>query len=140
MKCSVLFVCTGNSARSQMAEALLRSQASDRFDVFSAGTHPEPVDPRAIEALSRLNIDVTGLQSKSLDVFSGHQFDYVISLCDKAQQECKQFPHAGQVLAWDFEDPKTREGLKPFDRTLQELNDRIKMFLLVQTKNERGNE
>jgi len=140
MKRSVLFVCTGNSARSQMAEALLRSQASHLFDVFSAGTHPEPVDPRAIEALSRLDIDATGLQSKSLDTFAGRTFDYVISLCDKAQQECKQFPNAGQLMAWDFEDPKTREGLKPFDRTLHELNDRIKMFLLVQTKSERGSE
>lgn len=132
MKRSVLFVCTGNSARSQMAEALLRGQASEYFEVYSAGTSPEPVDQRTIEALERFGLPSTGLQSKGLDQFARHNFDFVISLCDKAQQECQQFTQGKEHLAWNFEDPKTRPGIKPFDTTLKEIDQRIKMFVLVQ--------
>jgi protein-tyrosine-phosphatase len=132
MKRSVLFVCTGNSARSQMAEAILRGQASDYFEVFSAGTSPEPVDQRAIEVLERFGISSTGLQSKGVDQFAGHTFDFVISLCDKAQQECQKINQGKEHLAWNFEDPKTRSGVKPFDTTLKEIDQRIKMFVLVQ--------
>lgn len=139
MKRSVLFVCTGNSARSQMAEAILRNQAGNSFEVFSGGTNPEPIDQRAIEALAKLGVDTQGLQSKNLSAFQGRQFDFVISLCDKAQLECKQFPHARSQLAWDFPDPKNRGGPNPFGITLNELSERIKMFVLVHTKEEQKN-
>jgi len=134
MKRRVLFLCTGNSARSQMAEALLQHQADGHFDVFSAGTHPEGVDARAVEALERFNIDVKNLRSKPVSEFIGDKFDFVITLCNKAKQECEKFLNAAESIAWDFSDPKTRGGLKPFDTTLKELNERIKMFVLVQTK------
>lgn len=137
MKQRVLFLCTGNSARSQMAEALLRHLAGDRFDVSSAGTHPEGVDPRTIEALARFNVDSSGLRSKPVSEFDGQSFDYVITLCNKANQECSTFPGGGQKLHWDFEDPKTRGGTKPFDTTLKEINDRLKMFLLLKDKESR---
>lgn len=134
MKRSVLFICTENSARSQMAEALLRNISNDTFEVASAGTSPEEIDPRTLEALERFGVDVTGLHTKHIDELKGRQFDYVISLCDKALKECRQFPNAREHIAWDFEDPKSRPGAKPFDTTLKELNERIKMFLLVQSK------
>lgn len=136
MKRSVLFVCTGNSARSQMAEALLRSQAADHFDVFSAGTDPESVDPRAIDVLMRFDVSTKGLYSKGLDQHKDRQFDFVISLCDKAQRECRQFSYGKEHLAWNFEDPKTRPGTNPFEVTLKELNERIKMFVLIHCKEE----
>ncbi len=133
-KKSVLFLCTGNSARSQMAEALLRSKAGDQFDVFSAGTQPEEVDARAIEAIQKFGVDASDLVSKSVQSFDGKDFDYVITLCDKANTECRSFPGAGKQLAWDFPDPKSRKGHHPFSSTLTELNNRLSMFLLVENK------
>jgi ArsR family transcriptional regulator, arsenate/arsenite/antimonite-responsive transcriptional repressor / arsenate reductase (thioredoxin) len=126
MKRSMLFACTGNSARSQMAEALLRSQASQCFEVYSAGTAPEPIDQRAIEALERFGVSIESLHSKSLEEFAEQRFDVVISLCDKAQLECQQVTQGREYLVWHFEDPKTRSGLKPFDTTLKEIDQRIK--------------
>ena len=133
-KQKVLFLCTGNSARSQLAEALLRHKAGDKFDVFSAGTHPDDVDLRAIDALSKFGIDAKELVSKNVKVFEGQVFDYVITLCDKANNECRSYPNAGKQLAWDFPDPKTRSGSNPFSATLNELNNRLSMFLLVEEK------
>ncbi|WP_350998427.1 metalloregulator ArsR/SmtB family transcription factor [Shewanella sp. TB7-MNA-CIBAN-0143] len=133
-KKSVLFLCTGNSARSQMAEALLRNKAADQFDVFSAGTSPEQVDVRTIEAITRFGIDAGDLVSKHLQTFAGKDFDYVITLCEKANNECRSYPGAGKQLAWDFPDPKTRTGNHPFSSTMTELNNRLSMFLLVENK------
>ncbi|WP_409439463.1 metalloregulator ArsR/SmtB family transcription factor [Psychromonas sp. GE-S-Ul-11] len=130
----VLFLCTGNSARSQMAEALLRHKAGNRFDVYSAGTHPETVDQRALDALAKYGIETKGVMSKDVDSFTGEAFDYVISLCDKASVECRSYPNAGKQLAWDFPDPKSRSGDQPFYLTLNELNTRLAMFLLVEEK------
>jgi protein-tyrosine-phosphatase/DNA-binding transcriptional ArsR family regulator len=133
-KKTVLFLCTGNSARSQMAEALLRNKAADQFDVFSAGTSPEQVDVRTIEAITRFGIDAGDLVSKHLQTFAGKDFDYVITLCEKANNECRSYPGAGKQLAWDFPDPKTRTGNHPFSSTMTELNNRLSMFLLVENK------
>jgi len=133
-KKSVLFLCTGNSARSQMAEALLKHKAGDQFDVVSAGTHPESVDERAIQALGKFGLKADNLSPKHLDEFEGQVFDYVITLCDKANTECRSYPNAGKQLAWDFPDPKTRAGNNPFSVTLNELNNRLSMFLLVEEK------
>ena len=131
-KQKVLFLCTGNSVRSQMAEALLRHKAGDRFDIFSAGTDPDDVDLRAIDALSKSGLDAKDLFSKNVNVFEGQVFDYVITLCDKENNKCKSYPDAGKQLAWDFPDPKTRSGSNPFSATLNELDNRLSMFLLVE--------
>ena len=134
-KQKVLFLCTGNSARSQMAEALLRHKAGNKYDVYSAGTHPDTVDPRAINALGKFGLDTNNLVSKNMNVFEGQVFDYVITLCDKANNECRSYPNAVKQLAWDFPDPKERSGSNPFSSTLNELNNRLSMFLLVEEKN-----
>lgn len=130
----VLFVCTANSARSQMAEALLRHFAGDQFEVFSAGTHPSEVDPRTIEALRDFGISAEGLRSKSIESLAEQSFDFVISLCDKAHKECRHWPGSGVVMAWDFPDPKESNDPKAFVRSLQELSERIRLFVLVNSK------
>jgi ArsR family transcriptional regulator, arsenate/arsenite/antimonite-responsive transcriptional repressor / arsenate reductase (thioredoxin) len=134
LKRRVLFLCTGNSARSQMAEVLLRHQAGEHFEVFSAGTQPEGIDPGTIAALSNFGISGNELDSKHINLFEGQNFDYVITLCDKARQECKAYPNADKQMAWDFEDPKLRSIPMPFETTLNEINNRISMFVLVETK------
>lgn len=134
MKKSVLFLCSGNSARSQMAEAVLRQMASDQFEVVSAGTRPEGVDPRTLQVLEKAGINTTGLVSKGAEQFADQHFDYVISLCDKAQQECKHWPGAGVIMAWDFPDPKASKDPLAFARTLQEISERLRLFVLVNSK------
>ena len=129
---SVLFLCTGNSARSQMAEALLKHKAGDIYDVYSAGTQPETIDSRAVDAIVNFGIDATGLVSKNVTSFAGKVFDYVITLCDKANNECRSYPNAVKQLAWDLADPKERAGHNPFSTTLAELNNRLSMFLMVE--------
>ncbi|MDP2636506.1 MULTISPECIES: metalloregulator ArsR/SmtB family transcription factor [unclassified Pseudoalteromonas] len=138
-KRSVLFLCTGNSARSQMAEALLRHKAGDLFDIFSAGTSPELIDPRTLDAIEKFGLTIDNLKSKSVDEFSGKEFDFVITLCDKANKECRNFPGAKAQLAWDFPDPKGRCCNNPFATTLSELNNRLSMFLLLESKNQPNN-
>ncbi|HCV37362.1 protein tyrosine phosphatase [Pseudomonas sp. 10-1B] len=133
-KIRVLFVCTANAARSQLAEALLRHTDPVHFEAFSAGTKPGQVDPRTYEALEYLDIDTKALRSKSIDEFAGERFDYVITLCDKAAHECLTLPAFGEVLAWNFEDPVTSDQHDAFRHTLHEIHERIKMFVLVKTK------
>jgi ArsR family transcriptional regulator len=133
-KRSVLFVCTGNSARSQMAEALLKQKAGEKFAVFSAGTAPEPVDPQTIEALAAFGVQANNLVSKNISEFADQTFDYVITLCHKATDECVAFQGAEKQLAWDFPDPKSRDGANPYTKTLQEISNRIAMFLLIDEK------
>ena len=130
-KQKVLFLCTGNSARSQMAQALLIHRAGDHYEVHSAGTQPDAVDVRAIDALEKFGLDTNDLVSKSVNVFEGQVFDYVITLCDKANNECRSYPNAVKQLAWDFPDPKERSGSNPFSTTLNELNNRLSMFISV---------
>lgn len=131
-KQKVLFLCTGNSARSQLAEALLRHKAGDKYAVFSAGTCPVDIDSRTIAALKIFDLPTEDLVSKNILLFEGQQFDYVITLCDRAYNECRDYPNAGKQLAWDFPDPKTRNDSNPFFSTLNELNSRLAMFLLVE--------
>lgn len=133
-KARVLFVCVANAARSQIAEALLRHMAADQYEVFSAGTAPTGIDPRTIETLHDKGISVDGLRSKSLDEFEGQAFDYVITLCDKSALECRALPNAGEVIAWNFEDPATSHSAHAFKNTLHDINERIKMFVLVKSK------
>jgi protein-tyrosine-phosphatase len=133
-KARVLYVCTANAARSQLAQALLRHTDSEHFEAFSAGTTPTQVDPRTFEALSHIGVSSEGLRSKSIDEFHGERFDYVITLCDKAAAECLSLPGAGEALAWSFEDPVTSSKPDAFRHTLHEIHERIKMFVLVKNK------
>src|SRR5215831_14431495 len=110
MKKRVLILCTGNSARSQMAEGLLRHDAGDRFDVESAGTKPGSVRPEAIAVMREEGIDISGHRSKHVDKFAGQRFDYVITVCDNARETCPVFFGEAQRLHHDFEDPAAITG------------------------------
>lgn len=124
----VLFLCTGNSARSQMAEGLLRDKAGDQFDVFSAGTRPVDLNPNAVKALSEIGIDISGNRSKSVDEFAGQQFDYVFTVCDNARESCPIFPGGGKRIHHSFEDP----AAAPADQqlaTFRKVRDQISTWL-----------
>ena len=128
-----LILCTGNSARSQMAEGLLRRMGEDRFEVFSAGTHPGHVNPLAIEAMREIGIDINGHRSKSVDEFLGQEFDYVITVCDNANSNCPVFPGKTERLHWSFDDPAAAEGdesqrLAVFRRVRDEIESRLRDF------------
>src|SRR5438874_5763677 len=101
----VLFLCTGNSARSIMAEALLKNVAGAHFEVHSAGTEPKGINHLTERALSEMHIDITGYRSKSVDEFLGQTFDYVITVCDSAAERCPIFLNAPQRIHWSFPDP-----------------------------------
>ena len=132
----VLILCTGNSARSQMAEGLLRHDAGDRFDAESAGTKPGLVRPEAIAAMRELGIDISGHRSKSVEEFNGHHFDYVITVCDNARESCPVFFGAANRLHRSFEDPPAEsvgsevERLAVFRRVRDELRAYLADFAL----------
>src|SRR3970282_3011946 len=101
----VLCVCTGNRARSQIAEGLLRPLAGDRLEVHSAGTQPKGLAGQTVEAMREIAIDISGQRSKHVDEYAGQAFDYVITVCDSARQSCPVFPGGGRRIHWDVEDP-----------------------------------
>ena len=130
----VLILCTGNSARSQMAEGLLRHRAADRFEVASAGVAPGHVRPEAIEVMSELGIDISRHRSKSVDEFLGQEFDYVITVCDNANEQCPVFPGQTKRIHWSFEDPAAAQGdeatrLRVFRRVRDEISERLEEFI-----------
>ncbi|MGA2194116.1 MAG: arsenate reductase ArsC [Bryobacteraceae bacterium] len=134
MKPRILILCTGNSARSQMAEALLRHEAGGRFEVFSAGTQPSRVRPEAIAVMAEIGLDISGHRSKSVDEFVGLDFDFVITVCDNAKETCPVFPAAVTRLHWPFEDPAAVEGSEEvrkasFRRIRDRIHGRIMVFL-----------
>jgi arsenate reductase (thioredoxin) len=106
----VLILCTGNSARSQMAEGLLRNDFGSRFEVFSAGTKPSIVRPEAIAVMKELDIDLSSHRSKHVNEFDGQPFDKVITVCDNAKESCPVFPGSVERIHWSFEDPAAVEG------------------------------
>lgn len=134
-KKSVLFICTRNQARSQMAEALLRHKASDRFEAFSAGSNPEKtVHPLTIAALADRGIDISGSRPKGFADLSGRKFDYVITLCDSARDSCPLFPGHPVSEHWSLEDPSLltgteKEKLEGFKRICDEISKRIDEFI-----------
>lgn len=130
----VLFLCTENSARSIMAEALLTHHGKGQYQVFSAGNEPSAVDPRTFSAIEHFGLPIEGLHSKHLDEISDIHFDFVITLCDQAAKECDNRVNGSNCLAWDFPEPRSRQDANPFEKTLQELNERIKLFLLDEQK------
>ena len=132
-KQTVLILCTGNSARSQMAEGLLRHDAGDRFEVFSAGTNPSQVRPEAVEAMREVGIDLAGHRSKSVEEFAGRRFDYVLTVCDHARQVCPVFPGGGRQIHQSFDDPAAVNGsnearLNEFRRVRDQLRRYLKDF------------
>jgi arsenate reductase len=108
----VLILCTGNSARSQMAEGLLRHDGASRFEVFSAGTEPSHVRTEAIEVMREIGIDISDHRSKSVDEFVGQDFDYVITVCDNANANCPVFPGTTKRIHWGIDDPAAAPGDK----------------------------
>ena len=131
----VLFLCTHNSARSQMAEGLLRHLAGDRFGAHSAGTEATHVRPLAVRAMDEVGVDITGQESKTLERYLGEPFDYVITVCDDANEACPFFPGARNRLHWSFEDPARVEGseeerLAIFRRVRDEIRERIEQELV----------
>jgi arsenate reductase len=108
----VLFLCTGNSVRSQMAEGLLRAMAGERFEGLSAGTHPAGVNPLAIEVMQEIGIDISGQRSKNVREFLGQPIEYVVTVCDRAKESCPIFPGTYKFLSWGLEDPAAATGTK----------------------------
>lgn len=134
MKERVLFLCTGNSARSQMAEGLLRHLAGDRFEVASAGTRPVGLNPDAVAVMLELGVDISQHRSKLVDELLDKQFDYLITVCDNAKESCPVFPGNAQRLHWSFEDPAAAKGPLEarrivFRRVREQIQGRIQHFL-----------
>lgn len=134
MKKTVLFLCTGNSCRSQMAEGLLRHLAGDRFEVASAGTHPAGLNPDAVKVMKEIGIDISRHRSKRLDEFLSQRFDHVITVCDRAKETCPLFSSAASLLHWSLDDPAAVQGPPEerravFHRVRDEIADRIRSFV-----------
>jgi arsenate reductase len=132
----VLFLCTHNSARSQMAEALLRAKAGDRFEVASAGTEAAHVHPLAVKAMAEIGIDLGGHTSKTLDRFVQHPWDFVITVCDSANEACPVFPAAAKRLHWSFPDPSRATGddeqrLAVFQQVRDQIEARISEWIRI---------
>ena len=131
----VLFLCTGNSARSQMAEAILRQMSHGAIDVESAGSNPEPdIHPMARDALSRIGIDVGHQQPKSWNRFVDESFDYVITVCDRSAERCPVFPGDPEQIHWSLEDPAAVAGSaeyrqRAFDHVANQLVNRLRIWL-----------
>ena len=136
-KTKALFLCTHNSARSQMAEGLLRYLASDRFEVMSAGTEATHVRPLAVQAMDELGIDISGQESKTLERYLSEPFDYVITVCDDANEACPVFPGARQRLHWSFGDPaqaigSEEERLQVFRSIRNAIRERVERDLQLE--------
>jgi arsenate reductase len=132
----VIFVCTHNSARSQMAEGMLRAWGGGRFITFSAGTEATPVRPEAIRVMDEIGIDISQHTSKTLEPFLGEPFHWLITVCDQAKEACPTIPGVAQQAHWSIEDPSAAEGdeetrLAAFRVARDELRDRIHMFMLA---------
>jgi arsenate reductase (thioredoxin) len=133
----VLILCTGNSARSQMAEGLLRHDAGNSFEVWSAGTHPSQVRTEAIVAMKELGIDISGHRSKSVEEFARREFDFVITVCDNARESCPVFSAATRRIHWSVEDPAALEGsseerLAAFRQARDALRQHLRRFARQQ--------
>jgi arsenate reductase (thioredoxin) len=129
----VLILCTGNSARSQMAEGLLRHDAGNRYEVESAGTRPGHVRPEAIAVMKELGIDISGHRSKDVQAFENQSFDYVLTVCDNAKESCPMFPGHLNRIHKGFEDPAALQGteeerLSLFRRVRDEIRDYLRVF------------
>ena len=132
----VLILCTGNSARSQMAEGLLRYEGGDRFEVASAGVAPTRLRPEAIVVMKEIGIDISGHSSKLVAEFTNQKFDYVITVCDNANEQCPVFPGEMKRIHWSFDDPAAARGgdeerLSVFRRVRDEIRHRLRLFAVA---------
>ena len=139
MKTRVIFLCTHNSARSQMAEGLLRKTSGDRFDVFSAGTEKTRVHPLAIDVMREIWIDINEQSSKTLAAFQSEHFDYVITVCDRANESCPTFPGDTERIHWSFDDPAAATGsdearLRAFRIVRDAIQQRLRLFQAVAAR------
>jgi arsenate reductase (thioredoxin) len=138
MKQRVLFLCTGNSARSQMAEGWLRHLAADRFEVFSAGTHPVGLNPGSVEAMAEVGVDISQHRSKNASEFLAQPFDCVITVCDRAKESCPRWPGAVRLIQWSFDDPGAigdpNARRLAFRRVRDEIVSAIRQFLSDREK------
>jgi arsenate reductase len=130
----ILFLCTGNSARSQMAEGWARFLSKGKVDAISAGTEPKTLNPLAVHAMAEVGIDISKQQSKAMDVYSGQPFDFVITVCDRAKESCPVWPTAKERIHWSFDDPAEATGseeqrLAAFRRVRDEIRTRLRLFL-----------
>lgn len=135
----VLFLCTGNSARSQMAEALLRSFGGDDFEVYSAGTEPKELHPMTIQIMKESNIDISKQKSKHLNQYLDESFDYIITVCDRARDNCPTFPGDIERIHWSFDDPAgvtddEDAQYQLFKRVRGEISERVRVWITVQRK------
>ena len=135
----VLFICIHNSARSQMAEGMLRSFAGDRFEVFSAGIEASAVRPEAIAVMDEIGLNIRQQESKTLDRYLGQPFDWLITVCDTARQRCPVFPGVDQTAHWGIDDPADAVGteeerLEAFRRARDELRSRIRLFVATASR------
>ena len=133
-RASVLFLCSGNSCRSQMAEGLLRGLAGDRFEVTSAGTKPVGLNPLAVRAMAELGLDIAGHASKHVDSFAEREFTHVVTVCDNARETCPTFSAGAKSLHWSFYDPAEAAGdeqerMAVFRRVRDEIAARIREFV-----------
>lgn len=133
-KPKVLFLCTGNSCRSQMAEGLLRHLGGDRFEAASAGTRPVELNPGAVAAMGEIGIDISGHASKHVDSLAGESFQHVITVCDNARETCPVFPAEVETLHWSFDDPagatgSEEERMAVFRRVRDEIREKVEKFL-----------
>src|SRR3990167_1405137 len=133
MKKKVLFICTHNSARSQIAEGLLRSMYGNRYEVYSAGTQPSRVSPYAIKVMAEVGIDISSHHAKHIDVFYGIKLDYVVTVCNQAKESCPFFQGGKEYLHCNFDDPSQFEGeeeqkLAVFSQVRGEVKDWIENF------------
>jgi protein-tyrosine-phosphatase len=138
----VLFLCTGNSARSQMAEALAEQLSHDSVRALSAGSRPKPLHPNAVRVMRARGIDISRRSSKHLEQFTERHFDYVISLCDRVREVCPEFPGAPQMIHWSIPDPAREPGsdaqtLPAFERTAAELETRLRFLIQAINANPR---
>jgi arsenate reductase len=138
-KTKVLFLCTHNSARSQMAEGLLRYLAGDRFEAMSADSEATHVRPLAVRAIDELGIDISAQESKTLERYLGQPFDYVITVCDEANEACPFFPHATERLHWSLPDPAAAQGTEEERlEVFRPVRDRLRDYIKGELVNGRG--
>jgi protein-tyrosine-phosphatase len=135
----VLFLCTGNSARSQMAAALIEHLSGGTVEAASAGSHPKPLHPNAVRAMRRRGIDISGNRTKHLGEYVSRRFDMVITLCDRVREICPEFPSHPQLVHWSMPDPareggSDRDSYPAFERTAAELEVRIRFLLPLLTE------
>ena len=136
----IIFLCTGNSARSQMAEGMMRHLRGNEFEVFSAGSEPKGINPLAIEVMKEIGIDISAQRSKHLDEYAEREFDYIVTLCDHAAKTCPLFPGSGERIHQGFSDPAAAEGSREEKiEMFRRVRDELKEFILSLPDNREVN-